>query len=173
MPDEVSKHLSKISDKDGTIVLKYWMPNGADRETGEFVCKDKPAQEFIDATQALTAILHSKLHPMVVPEHAVTVTTVSIKGGGAESMSVIISGSCRADAGAVAINTPRLHQPSPENEKEGAAMLTPDQWEVIAELAKHAQAYLAGVRTPRTLGLSEGGDSGEEEDAEAPTMALG
>ena len=165
MPDEVSKHLTKIRDKDGVVELKWWTPNGNDREAGEFPCKDKPTDAFVDAMQALAEVGAARLHPVTIPPECFTVTTVSLFEGKAGNLSVIISGSCKVDSGGFGLNTPRLHQPVSGGDDEtepGPGTLTPDQWALVAECAKQAHLYLNGDRVQRGLGLEDGGDNGEE-----------
>ncbi len=171
MADDSTRTLSKIRDKDGEVELRWWNPNGADRENGDFTCKDKPTQEFIDAMQALAQVGASKLHPVTVPPECFTVTTVSLSESKGGKLGVIISGSCVVESGGFGLNTPRLHQPSTDGEEEvGPGTLTPDQWEKVAECARQAHLYLEGERTQRVLGLEDGG--GEEEEVADPQVRV-
>lgn len=175
MPDDAPRHLTKIRDKDGVIELKWWTPNGDDRDTGEFVCKDKPTEDFIAAMQDLGNVLVARLRPLEIPLDRLTVTTISLSETKGGTLGVIISGSCRTDAGAFAINTPRLTQPKTaegEDDVDGPATLTPDEWGKVAELARLAHLYHGGDRVQRSLGLDDGGDSGEDE-GDQPKLAVG
>ena len=164
MQHEVAKNMVKIRDKDGVVELHWWTPNNNDREGGDFTCKDKPTDAFVDAMQELAKVGAAKLHPITVPPECFTVTTVSISEDRAGNLGVIISGSCKVESGGFGLNTPRLRAPvSGEEGETGPGTLTPDQWAKIAECAKHAHLYLQGDRTQRGLGLEDGGDSGEDD----------
>ena len=170
MPDDSTRTLSKIRDKDGVVELRWWTPNGADRESGEFVCKDKPTREFIDAMQALGPIMAAILElPKEWGADRIVVTTLSLSERGG-NVGVIISGSCRVAAGGFGLNTPLLHEPSGDDAESGPSTLSPEWWAPVAECARHAHLYLEGERTQRVLGLEDGG--GEEEEAGEPQLGV-
>ena len=169
MSDDSTRNLSKIRDKDGVVELRWSTPNGADRESGKFICQDKPTEDFINAMQALASVGASKLHPVTVPPECFTVTTVSLSERG-EKLGVIISGSCRVAAGGFGLNTPLLHEPSGDDAETGPGTLTPEQWAQVTECARQAHLYLGGDRIQRGLGLEDGG--GEEEEAGEPQLGV-
>lgn len=170
MPENVARNLSKIRDKDGAVELRWWIPNGADRESGKFGCNDKPTEEFVDAMQALAEVGASRLQPVIVPPECFTVTTVSFSEDKGGKLAVIISGSCRVESGGFGLNTPRLHQPSTDGGEVGPGTLTVDQWAKVAECARQAHLYLGGDRVNRTLGLEDGG--AEEEQVDDPQVRV-
>ena len=164
MLEDVQRNLTKIRDKDGEVELRWWTPNGVDRESGGLICKDKPEDDFIDTMQALAPLMAKVLE---LPEgwgaDRIIVTTVSLSEDKGGNLAVIISGSCKVKAGGFGLNTPRLHQPVTDAEA-GPGTLTPDQWELVAKLAAQAHRYREGERTQRTLGLSEGSEEGDGKD---------
>ena len=170
MPDDSARNLSKIRDKDGAVELRWWTPNRADRESGKFVCNDKPTDEFVDAMQALAEVGASRLQPVIVPPECFTVTTVSFSEDKGGKLAVIISGSCRVESGGFGLNTPRLHEPSTDEAGGGPGTLTVDQWAKVTECARQAHLYLGGDRVNRTLGLEDGG--AEEEEAGEPQLGV-
>ncbi len=170
MPNDSTRNLSKIRDKDGVVELRWWTPNGADRENGELTCKDKPTEDFIDAMQALAPVMSGVLElPKDWGDERIVVTTVSLSERG-EKLGVIISGSCRVAAGGFGLNTPLLHEPSGDDAEAGPSTLTPERWAQVTECAKQAHLYLGGDRVQRSLGLQDGG--GEEEEASEPQLGV-
>ncbi len=170
MPD---KNLDKIRYKDGAVELHWWTPNGQDREAGEFICKDKPADEFEAAMQALVPLMVRKLEFPADVKDRVTITTVSLSADWGNNLGVVISGSCVVAAGGFGLNTPRLRQPQTE-EETGPGTLTIDEWQLVADLAARAHEYLDGARVARGLGLDDGGNSGEDDGTgDGPQEATG
>ena len=168
MPD---RNLSKIRDKDGVVELHWWTPNGQDRESGEFICKDKPTDEFGEAMQALRDEVVKYLELPEPWKENITITTVSLSADRANNLGVVISGSCRVSAGGFGLSTPRLRQPLTE-EEAGPGTLTIDEWAKIANLATLAHSYREGDRTQRGLGIGDGGGSGENDGHGEPVEAV-
>lgn len=169
MLEDVQRNLTKIRDKDGEVELRWWTPNGVDRESGGLICKDKPEDSFIDAMQALAPLMANKLElPKDWAAERIAVTTVSLSEDSNGNLGVIISGSCKVAAGGFGLNTPRLRQPV-SGAEGGPGTLDVDQWELIAKLASQAHLYREGQRTQRTLGLAEAGE--EEGDGGKEAVA--
>lgn len=167
------RNLNKIRYKDGAVELHWWTPNGQDREAGEFVCKDKPTDEFEAAMQALVPLMVRKLEFPAEVKDRIKITTVSLSADRGNNLGVVISGSCTVAAGGFGLNTPRLRQPHTE-EETGPGTLTIEEWQLVADLAAQAHEYLGGARTQRGLGVEDGGDSGKDDGTgDGPKEAVG
>lgn len=154
--------------QNGVVELKWENQNGQDVETTELTSRDAPLPEFTDAVQDLKGdFLHVLGLPVKKVEDNVEMTGVSISETSNGVRQFILTGklSCPG-GGTVGLASPRVSEPSEEEEADGDTRLTEAQVERIQEVEHQAARYASGERVQRQLEL-EAEEEQEQETAGA------
>lgn len=152
--------------QNGVVELKWEEANGQDVQTTELSSRDAPLPEFTDAVQNLKGDF---LHVLGLPTkkdfaERVEMTGMSLSETSNGVRGFILTGKLTAPGGGVVgLVTPRLAEPSEDEEADGDARLTEAQVERVEAALHEAARYASGERVQRQLELE---DAEEKEPAE-------
>lgn len=155
--------------QDGTTDLSWEEANGQDVQTTTLVSRDAPLPEFKEAVADLKG---DYLHILGLPSKvgdSVEMTGVSVYETKNGARAFVLKGKLGTPGGGtVGIPTPRVSEPSEDEEADGDSRLTEAQVERIETVLHEAARYASGKRVQQQLGLDDEAEAeAEEEEAEA------